>query len=472
MNEEELKARITHLRQVEKLTHRQIAAALNIGRGRVGYILGNLGSAKKIPKELIVDKYVGLIAQWYKQYPKLQARQIYERLQSYGYQGSYITIARMTQVYRQTKQKAYHPLTFLPGEEAQVDWFFFKHDKLGYLAGFVYVLSYSRYAWGVFYPKTSFEFFLSGHLECFKHIGGLAHCHRYDNLKSVIIKREPQIEYNAQFLDFANFYGFKLHVCNPYSGNEKGRVERLIRDVRVFLYGDNFTDLNDLNRKFHQWLEKRNNTIHRSTGKMPKELLCQERLLGLPQANYVARRIVLARVSKTARVEFDANKYSVPTTCVGKNVEIIAYTERIEVVLNGTTIARHKRCFGKQQVIDNPLHAEKLINITPKFKMRRILQLITHMDESFNCFISHQEDDPMREQVAYELFTSLKSYSKIMLISAVKELNTMRCYKLKALRSLLNLPQSQEGPVLWPQNNDLLKVNYQQRSLNDYDELI
>jgi transposase len=224
MNEEELKARILHLRQVEKLSHRQIAAVLNIGRERVGQILGNTGCAKIMLKDSVVDKYAGLIARWYQQYPKLQGRQIYERLQSYGYQGSYVTIARMTREYRQTKPRAYHPLIFLPGEEAQVDWFFFRHEKIGYVAGFVYVLSYSRYAWGIFYPKTSFEFFLSGHMECFKHIGGLAHCHRYDNLKSVVIKREPQIEYNAQFLDFASFYGFKLHACNPYSGNEKDQA--------------------------------------------------------------------------------------------------------------------------------------------------------------------------------------------------------------------------------------------------------
>lgn len=192
----------------------------------------------------------------------------------------------------------------------------------------------------------------------------------------------------------------------------------------------------------------------------------------MPQQSYAARRIVLARVSKTARIEFDLNKYSVPTSSVGKNVEIIAYPERIEVVLDTTIIARHKRCFNKNQVIENPLHAEKLLTMTPAFKMRRILQLMVQMDESFNHFLLHQVDELMREQATHELFTLLKSYSKIILISAVKELNAMRCYKLKALRSLLKLPKSQEGPALWPVNNDLLNVNYQQRSLNDYDELI
>lgn len=159
MSEEELKARILHLRQVEKLSHRQIASVLNIGRERVGQILGNLGCAKIMPKESVVDKYAGLIAQWYQQYPKLQGKQIYERLQSYGYKGSYVTIARMTLRYRRSKQKAYHSLTFLPGEEAQVDWFFFRHERLGYVAGFVYVLSYSRYAWGSFIPRHHLNFF-------------------------------------------------------------------------------------------------------------------------------------------------------------------------------------------------------------------------------------------------------------------------------------------------------------------------
>ena len=58
----------------------------------------------------------------------------------------------------------------------------------------------------MFYPRSGFEFFLSGHLECFKHLGGLARAGRYDNLKSAVLRRKPQIEYNPQFLDFARFY--------------------------------------------------------------------------------------------------------------------------------------------------------------------------------------------------------------------------------------------------------------------------
>jgi transposase len=469
---EDLKGKVLHLRQVEKLSYRQIAYTLGIDHKKVGRILQEKELAKAMPRKSILDKYIPLIAQWYKQYPRLMAKQVYEKLKSYGYSGGYKTVVRASLEYRKIKKESYHALTFLPGQEAQVDWFFFNHERLGKVAGFVYILSYSRYAWGIFYPRHSFEFFLAGHLECFKQIGGVAHCHRYDNCSSVVLKHtSEQIVYNPQFLDFARFYTFSLHACNTYSGNEKGRVERLVRIAREFLYGETFMDLADLNRKFHLWLEKRNNTIHRSTDKTPKDLLTQEKLVPLPLNPYLPRRVIMALVSKTALVEFETNKYSVPTTCTSKTVEIMAYPERIEICLAGGIVARHKRCFGKKQTIQNPLHAEKLLKWTPKFKSQRILELMTQMDESLNHFLIHQEDDTARVKVAYQLFVLLKDHSRAMLISAVKELNDLKCFKLKALLSLLNLPQSKQGDPLWPQNKDLLDLNYEERNLTDYDDL-
>jgi len=472
MDDESLIQRVLHLRQVEKLSQRQIALTLGIGRKRVRRILKEPPGTKGIPNESILDKYANLIIEWYKQHPHIRATQVFDRLKSYGYTGGYSTIIRFTKPYRVRRPEAFHPLTFLPGQEAQVDWFFFNHERLGQVAGFVYILAYSRYAWGIFYPKTSFEFFLAGHLECFKQIQGVAHCHRYDNIKSVIIKREPVMEYNAQFLDFARFFGFTIHVCNPYSGNEKGRVERLIRDIRGFLYTENFADIKDLNRKFHLWLQRRNETIHRITGKAPKELLSQERLIALPKQEYLARRIIQAIVTKTALIEFETNKYSVPSTCVGKTVEILVYPERLEIALGADIVSRHRRCFDKHRMIQNPLHSESLLELTPQFKMHRIEQLIDQMDTSFHEFLLHQEDDLSRQKVAYELFVLMRTHSREMIISAIRQLNSMRCFKIKALHSLLNLPETQEGHSLWPQDKNLLNLDYQQRSLTDYDELI
>jgi len=469
MDEESLIQRVLHLRQVEKLSGRQIAKTLKIGRKRINRILNGTGSAVSIPKASILDEYNHLIAHWYKQHPLLKATQVYERLKSYGYEGGYASVVRVTREDRAPKESAYHPLIFLPGEEAQVDWFFFNHEQLGQVAGFLYVLSYSRYAWGIFYPKTSFEFFLAGHMECFKYIGGLTRRHRYDNLKSVVLKRTPEIEYNPQFLDFARFYGFSIHACNPYSGNEKGRVERLIRDIRVFLYAETFDSLIDLNEKFHRWLEKRNVTVHRSTGKTPKDLLAEERLIHLPKNPYLPSRVIQAVASKTALVEFETNKYSVPSTCAGTVLDVVAYPDRIEIYVEDKMVATHRRSFGRGGMIQNPLHAEVLLNRTARFKMQRILQVMTGMDPAFRHFFDHQDNDDERMEAAYQLFTLLKAYSRGALTSAVRELNSLPCFKIKALASLLNLPVAREGQALWPRDRKLLNLTYEERRLEDYD---
>ena len=56
-----------------------------------------------------------------------------------------------------------------------------------------------------------------------------------------------------------------------------------------------------------------------------------------------------------------------------------------------------------------------------------------------------------------------------MLLSAVRELNALSCFKIKALMSLLNLPEPKEPQALWPQNRQILNLTYEERRLDDYD---
>jgi transposase len=471
MKNESVEKRVLQLWEVEKLSIRQITKVMKISRKRIQRIIRHEHPQRPGRKAKVLESYQHLIEHWYEQYPNLQALQVYQRLRSYGYKGSYATVILATQRYRHKKTEAYHALSFLPGEEAQVDWFFFQHPTLGKVAGFLYVLAYSRYAWGEFYPRTSFEFFLAGHLECFRHLGGLAHRHRYDNLKSVILKRTPQEEYNPQFLDFSRFYGFSILVCNPYKGNEKGRVERLIRDIRSFLETNTFSDLKDLNQKFHAWLKYRNQRIHRTTGKTPQELLAYEQLLGLPQASYPPTRILTALVSKTAFVEFETNRYSVPTGLATQQAQIVVYPDRLEISVNGQKVASHPRCFRRMQTIENAWHRQRLLSQTSAFKYQRIFHLIEDMDRAFRHFLSQQDSPQDKIQAAYELFLLLKTHSKTILISAVQELIQMGTFKIKALRSLLRLPDPKEGDPVWPRDSGLLNLYYQPRSLEDYDPI-
>jgi hypothetical protein len=364
----------------------------------------------------------------------------------------------------------YHELEFLPGQCAQVDWMV-ANLPFGKVHGFVFILAWSRYLFVRFYPRSSMEFFLDGHIQAYTEIKGTARENWYDNLKSVVIARKPELVFNAQFVDYTRHMGVSIHACNPGKGNEKGRVERVIRDLRAFVEARDFVDIGDLNAKTDRWRKERNERVHRSTQKTPASALTEEKLLPLPAVSYRPYRVVQASIGKTAFVEFDSNRYSVPTDYAGMGATICAYPEHIETVVGGKKIARHARFFGRYQKIEHPSHREKLLERTPHGKYERISHLMKHMGKEIDHFLAAGEsegEDTLR--AAYGLFRLLRSSSKEMLLSAVREANALHIHKLRYIESLIR-PRGPEEAAVYPQNASLLDISYQKRELTDYDEL-
>jgi len=322
-----------------------------------------------------------------------------------------------------------------------------------------------------FYPRQSLEFFLDGHLRAFREIGGVAHRHRYDNLRVVVLRRKPELQLNAQFLDFARHFGFSIHVCNPGKANEKGRIERFIRDLKEALRITPAADLQELNHKISLWLKERNQRIHRSTGRTPAEMLAEEKLVRLPEIDYRPYRLITAQISPTAFVEFDTNRYSVPDSYAGMSCEILAFPDSLEIVVKGKKVATHPRSFKKHEKRELPGHREKLLDRTPHFKLQRILTLMKGMGAEVEQFLLEAEregEDP--QEAAYQMFRLLRGISKETLLSALREANSLHVHKVFYIQSLLQ-PQSSPHPVC-PQDQKLLEITYKDRKLDDYDDLI
>ncbi len=470
--DEELQAQVRHLKDIEKLSLRQIEEKLGISRKKIKRLLGQSGTAPKKQTDSIIASFDSLIRQWYSDYPFLQAIQVHERLKDCGYEGSYSVVKRFTRPLRnKRKREAFHEVRTLPGQESQVDWMQWEFS-FGRAYGFVYILSYSRYLYARFYPRNSMEFLLDGHLEAFREIGGIAATHLYDNMKSIVISRKPEIVYNAQILDFARHNGFSVRACTPRRANEKGKVERVIQDIESFLKVSEFKDINELNRKFSSWRVARNRRIHRTTGIAPVDALAQERLRALPIISYKPYRHETAKISKTAFIEFQTNRYSVPSSYVGMTADIMVYPERLEVIVNHKRIATHNRLFLNKQTIEHPAHRERLLAISPHYKLQRINQLMMNMDQSLALFIRKAEtdgQDPLK--VSYELFKLLKNIAKETLISAVKSAIDKDICRTTYLQGLLSPSGYQDNPVN-PQNPGLLHITYQGRPLDEYDALI
>lgn len=458
-----LRVEVKRLLEVARLSRRQIAEKLGISRKRVGRLLGP--AATRPPGPMLIGPYARLIAEWYAETPSLRAMQVYQRLLGYGFTGSYSTVKRATLEKRERKHPAYHELEYLPGEEAQVDWL----EARPYY-GFVYILAWSRYAVVRFYPRMTMEFFLDGHLRAFRQMQGVAHRHRYDNLKSVVLSRTPELRFNPRFMDFARHYGFEVKACTPGRPNEKGRVERLNRDLREAL--GPITTLTELNARVEAWCRERNARVHRTTGRSPLESLQEERLLKLPALESPPVRVVAAMVTKTAFVEFETNRYSVPTAYAERAAEVWAQPESLEIIIHGKTVAVHRRLFQRKEKAETPAHRAVLLERTPRFKLQRIRQLIANMGPESAAFLKDVEaegEDPTA--AAYRMFRLLRGTSKETMLSAVREARTLRIHTVKYLEGLLTPPREREESVQ-PQDGRLLSLSYRHRELGDYDDLL
>lgn len=470
MIDDELIARVLQLYENEKLSMRQIAAYCGMCRKTISRIVRYEGTLRRRSEiDGIVAPYRRLIESWYDEHPRLYATQVYERLRGLGFNGSYPTVNRATRKLRAKKPVMFHERVLLPGEEAQVDWMVLTLPW-GTVYGFVYILAWSRYLVVRFYPRMTFEFFLDGHLEAFRECVGIAHANRYDNLKSVVISRKPVLRLNAQFVDFARHYGFAIHPCTPYRANEKGRVERVIRDVRSFLYTQNPKDLADLNRLVDQWRGVRNNKPHSMTGRSPSDASFDEPLKPLPAIGYPAKRVVVATVTKTGFVEVETNRYSVPSRYSGQSVTVAIYPEKIEVIVSSHPVATHRRSFAKKQIIEHPTHRTDLMNITPAYKQKRIFLLMTRMNADIARFIQDGEHDGHDVlKTAHALFRLLVRFGKPCLLSAIREALVQKAVRPDVVAAILARPVSSAACPVTPQNGELLTISYTERSLADYD---
>lgn len=466
------KENIKYLKEVEGLSLRQIAQKTNLTRHRVLRIYSGALQDRRL-KGSILAPYRDLILSWLAETPTLKALQVWKRLKARGVAVAYRTTSKYTREFRKKKKgKVYWPLTFLAGEEAQVDWFFENHAVLGKLAGFILVLSYSRYAFAHLFCRSSFEFFIEGHLKAFEDFGGTPHALRYDNLKSVVLKREP-LSYNPGFLEFARHYGFEIRLCNPGAGNEKGRVERLIRSIReTFLnVAGSHQSLPALNQALHAWIAEKNLTVHRTTEAIPQDKKKEEKLKPLPDKPWRNIMVYPPKLpTKTGFVIFDTNLYSVPEPAAHAPLSLYVSTDRVDLLdAKGNRVASHPRSFERKKQILNPLHRTGA-KLSETAKRQRIYTVIQNMDPVIERFLEQNRligEDP--HQTAHSLFKLLREHSRGLLLSLVREALASKTCNLRFILSYLGLPEIKADPVS-PQNLNLLTLDYQPRSLEDYDD--
>lgn len=172
-----------------------------------------------------------------------------------------------------------------PGEQMQVDWGEFKYGSLK-LHAFVAALGFSRYCYVEFVDDEKIETLIRCHQNAFEFFDGVPKNILYDNMKTVVIKRNAYGQGNHKFhdklWDYAKHMGFIPRLCKPYRAKTKGKVERFIGYLRrsffnplasQFRQGGLFLDRVLANTSVHEWLDNiANIRIHSGLKEKPQQL--------------------------------------------------------------------------------------------------------------------------------------------------------------------------------------------------------
>lgn len=311
-----------------------------------------------------------------------------------GFTGSYSAIRRFVRRLKRENPEAYIRFESLPGEQAQNDWSSFEVEFINgkrtvQLSNFV--LSYSRKMHGGWYDRGTLPNLIDSHKRAFKVFGGLTADFVYDNQKSVVAYRfKKEIILNGKFQKFAEYYGFKPVLCTPYKPNSKGKIERPFQYIEADFIRDHiFVDIDDLNRRYVEWLDKTaNQRVHGTTGKAPDALWEQERptLLPLPEKEYEYFELLARKVATDCLISVEGNRYSVPWKQAGATVSVKNYPDHFEVFSATEKIAEHKKTPEKNQMIIVREHYDGL-------RQRREPTRLSTMQARFKMLAENQGEE-------------------------------------------------------------------------------
>lgn len=486
MIDPELAVRIRILFHGEHWKIGTIAKQLGLHRDTVRRALGtdrfNRGKSRR-PR--LTDAYVDFIRETLERYPTLRATRIHRMIQRRGYAGSVNQVRRLVAELRPRTQEAFLRLRAFPGEEAQVDWGSFGQVRIGRarrrLSCLVLVLSHSRALFLEFFFDQSLESLLRGHVRAFGQWGGTPRSLLYDNMATVVSERRGDaVRFHPRLLELAAHYRFAPKVCRPARGNEKGRVERNIRFIREsFFAARPFTTLEDFNAQARRW---RDEVAHArpwpdDRSRTVRDVFREETavLTPLPAHPLETDLLVAVQSRKSIYVRFDLNDYSIPPEAVGRPLTLAASDTRVRILEGGTQLASHRRSWDRGQVVSDPSHQERLLELKRKARgtapSDRLAQSVPESEAFLRAAVLRGESVA---RLTRGLLLLLDDYGAAALREAVSEAlerGTPRASSVAFLLARRRRSASDPPPLDLSRSPELADLHVQPHDLEDYDGL-
>jgi len=376
----EVYARVRRAVQVDGMSMREAAREFGLARKTIRKMLAYSvppGYERKKPvKRPKLGPWLGIIDQILeddKTQPKKQrhtAKRVWDRLKAeHGFRGGYTVVKDYVLGARLQRKEVFVPLVHPPGD-AQVDF----GEALVVIGGeeqkahFLCTdLPQSDDCFVVAFPAENTESFLDGHNQAFDYFGGVPRTILYDNTKIAVkeILGDGERKPTQAFSELQSHYLFAVKFGRPGKGNDKGNVEGLVGYARrnFLVPVPRVASWEELNAHLREACQQRRNRKVRGE----EESIAQrferdrEKLLPLPATPYEACEKRTTRVSSQALVRYETNDYSVPVEYGHRQVLVKAFVWEVVISFLSEVIARHKRSYGREDMIFDPLHYLSLL---------------------------------------------------------------------------------------------------------------
>lgn len=256
-------------------------------------------------------------------------------------------------------RETYVPQSYDWGAEAQVDWYEAWAELGGEPVKLQVFAMRSMASGGAFhraYFRATQQAFLEAHELGFEYFGGVFRRLRYDNLSAAVKKvlRGSRREETARFIAFRSHWRFASEFCTPAEAHEKGGVEGEAGYFRRnhWVPVPRARDLQELNKKLVEACRQDEN--RQIAGKpMPVGagmLAEREHLLSMAEPRFDLAEVSFPVVDSLGCARVRTNAYSVPLKA-GTEVQAKLYSTYLELWHEGRCVARHERCYSRQQQI-------------------------------------------------------------------------------------------------------------------------
>lgn len=340
------------------ISQREIACRLGINRRTVARLLASEVPPRyrRAPVGSQLDPLAPVLRALLEEWPQIKAPRLTEILRSdYGYTGSVRLVQQHLQQLRPSTVRPAQRTGYRPGQVLQLDWAqmptrprIVGRERRVY--ALVASLPYSGAQTAFFSLDMTIESFLEGHARTFEWLGGVPRECVYDNLRSVVARREDQqVVWNRRFLHLRGHYGFHATACTPATPREKGSVEAAVRHLKTgFWPVRRFAELRELDEQYTDWRDRTCNRRTHASGRFPvEERLAQERqaLRPLSPLRFDWSGHRSTRVPIDGYLRHGGCFYRAPERLVHERVELCFDRDEVWIVHCGREVVRYPRSY-------------------------------------------------------------------------------------------------------------------------------